>query len=497
MLRHGYQAALEDGCSLTDIRPHSPAYIHLWNQDKTRCSKAFDKLLRSTKLQPIDNPTFVFPLLPVYKGKQLWRFKKFDTEYGPRLAEDITTSGGNAIHADWKIRHLALLAIFAILSRGDFLATRDITGFFNRLPAGELLRRLQCFQDPRSYADTAKANDKKVNAGKASFLQQQNCMFGHKQLPAWASCVSSELARIFHENVIRVAGVLIDDFLFHCPKELGKEYFQQQLDEADALMTKLGVPPNDKGQGPSQRLVFSGIVIDSIIGITDVEEEEQRLYCVQRLEEYLEAHRARTKSVRSINGSLGWMCVVIAEGRSRRDLIQKAADSDTVWVEITAPLRKQFRWWWTILSKKKYHPCPIWFRDEHQDAVLIQSDASGDAGFGFCAAGLHVTGRWSPSIDALIKNDMFVKETYPTTVAVLLHHRLLLKFIFCNACDNSGVVFRVNCGSCRNPIGRILFQNMTDALASTNGHLLADWNNRQRTAFSKTLRLTQQNHLCM
>ena len=137
--------------------------------------------------------------------------------------------------------------------------------------------------------------------------------------------------------MIRVAGVLIDDFLFHCPKELGKEYFQRQLDEADALMTKLGFPPNDKGQGPAQRLVFSGIVIDSIVGITDVE-EEQRLYCIQRLEEFLEAQRVRAKAMSSINGSLGWMCVVIAEGRSRRDLIQNAADSATVWVDITVPL---------------------------------------------------------------------------------------------------------------------------------------------------------------
>ena len=265
-------------------------------------------------------------------------------------------------------------------------------------------------------------------------------------------------------------------------------------------MTKLGVPPNAKGQGPAQRLVFAGIVIDSVIGITDVE-EEQRLYCLQRLEEFLEAQRVRTKAVSSINGSLGWMCVVVAEGRSRRDLIQKAADSDTVWVEITAPLRKQFRWWWTILSKKKYRPCSIWFRDEDQDAVLIQSDASGDAGFYFCAAGLHVTGRWSPSIHEFIKNDMFVKETFPTTVAILLLHRLLLKYIFCNACDNSGVVFRLNCGSCRNPIGRVLIQNIADALASTNGHLLADWNNREQPLaihsdlLSKIISECEWNHL--
>ena len=218
MIKYGFQAALKPGCSIADIRPHSPAYIHLWNKDEIRCAKAFKKLLQSTHLQPIDDPPLIFPLLPVIKGKHLWRFEKFGTDFKIRLAEDIATSGGNDIFADWKIRYLALFAVGKIISRGDFLATRDITGFFNRLPAGELLRALQCFQDPRSYAKTAQANNEKVKQGKAKFLQQQTCMFGHKQLPAWASCVSSELARILHENVIRVAGVLIDDFLFHGPK---------------------------------------------------------------------------------------------------------------------------------------------------------------------------------------------------------------------------------------------------------------------------------------
>ena len=479
MLHRGFQASLAPGRSIADIRPHSPAYIHLWNKDEVRCARAFEKLLRSTHLEPIDNPPLVFPLLPVYKGKQLWRLEKFGTDFTPRLAEDITTSGGNEIFADWKIRYLALFAICSIISRGDFLATRDITGFFNRLPAGELLRRLQCFQDPRSYEKTSRTNNEKVKSGQASFLQQQSCMFGHKQLPAWASCVSSELARILHENCIRVAGVLIDDFLFHGPKELGKEKFAQQLKEADTIMTKLGVPPNDKGQEPTQTPTFSGIVINTQAGFMDVE-EEQRQYCIQRLEELLNAQSCKTKDMTSLNGSLGWLCVVIHAGRCRRDVIQKAADSDSTVINITATLRKQLRWWWKTLSSKNYRPSPIWFRDEHQETVLIQSDASGDAGFGFCAAGLHVTGRWSPSIHDLIRHDMFVKETLPTTIAILLLHHLLHNHIFCNACDNSGVVFRLNCGSCRNPLGRILIQNASDALASSNSHLLADWNNREQ-----------------
>jgi len=75
---------------------------------------------------------------------------------------------------------------------------------------------------------------------------------------------------------------------------------------------------------------------------------------------------------------------------------------------------------------------------------------------------------------------MFVKETLPSTIAVLLLHRILQKRIFCNGCDNSGVVFRLNCGSCRNPLGRVLIQNSADALARTNSYLLADWNNREQ-----------------
>lgn len=127
---------------------------------------------------------------------------------------------------------------------------------------------------------------------------------------------------------------------------------------------------------------------------------------------------------------------------------------------------------------KLYTPSPIWFRDEYQNSVLIQSDASGDAGFGFCAAGFHVTGRWSPSIDKVIQNDMFVKEMLPPTIAILLLHRWLPNYIYCIACDNSGVVFRINCGSCRNPLGRKLIQASSDALAETNSHVLVDWNNR-------------------
>ena len=151
-------------------------------------------------------------------------------------------------------------------------------------------------------------------------------MFGHRQLPAWASCVSSELCRILHKECARVAGVLIDDILFHGPAADGKEKLASQLQQADQLMKKLGVPPNDKGQEPSTSIIFSGIRIDTVAGTFSID-EEQRQYVIQQSDTLLLDHCPR-KDLESINGSLGWLCFVIHHGRCRRDVIQKACDQE-------------------------------------------------------------------------------------------------------------------------------------------------------------------------
>lgn len=479
MLDRGFQAHISPGHTLSEIQPHPAAYIHLWQKDLTRCHTAFDKLLNSTDLTPIEHPRFIFPLLPAYRKKHIWRFQKFGTDYKARITSDITTSGGNSIFSDWHVRYLGLLAVCQVISRGDQLATRDVTGFYNRLPTGDLLRLLQCFQDPRTYSSSNKANERAIAEGKAKFLQQLSCMFGHKQLPAWASCVSSELARILHNECIRVIGVLIDDFLFHGPAAEGPEGLQKSLDKADEIMEELGVPPNDKGQGPDTSLIFQGILIDTIAGLFSVD-EEQREYVISRIKDILKSDHVATKTLESVNGSLGWLCFVILHGRSRRDLIQKACDSGLKMVPISKALRKQLLWWLDILSRRAYRPSQIWFRNEIQKSLLIQSDASADHGFGFCACGIHVTGKWRQSLSPTIKDDMFTKELIQIAIAALLFYPHLPKYIFGAALDNSGLSSRINCGFCRSPLARRLLTVIADALYDTNSHMIADWNNREQ-----------------
>ena len=110
---------------------------------------------------------------------------------------------------------------------------------------------------------------------------------------------------------------------FHGPAKDGATALQAQLDEADKIMKKLGLPPNDKGQSPSTRVVFSGITIDTVEGMLDID-EEQRTYVLQRLQDIAENQHCDIKTLESVNGSLGWLCFVIHHGRCRRDMFQKA-----------------------------------------------------------------------------------------------------------------------------------------------------------------------------
>ena len=297
----------------------------------------------------MEKPQLIFPILPAYRGKHLWRFRKYGIDYLPRLTSDISTSGGNDLFANWRIHYLGLKAVCSVILRGDYLATEDVRGHYNRLAAGKQLRKFQCFQDPRSYAASNGKNNNKVKDGSASFLQQLSCMFGQKQLPTWASVVSSELARILHHNGSRVIGTIIDDILFHGLRTRGLSRFQKEMTNARKIMKELNLPPNDKGQPPSTKLTFKGITIDTVSGFLSIE-EEQRAYVCERIDDIIQSpnNKCRRKELRSLDGSINWLCHVITHGRSRRDCIHQAlfsdspdSDSDNDWIMITAPLRRQ------------------------------------------------------------------------------------------------------------------------------------------------------------
>ena len=209
MIRTGFRPALCPGASLSQVQPHPVAYIQLWQQERRRCELAYAKLQSKSPLVEVESPdlNLVFPLLPVVKGKDKWRHEKYGSDYKVRLTHDSSTAGAAELFARWPISYVGLRDLPGAIGRGFWLATRDIDGFYTRLGASKLLRRLQRFQDPSTYAATPAANRAKLAAGDATILEQSTCMFGHPQLPAWASCVSSELVRILRSHGIMVVGI--------------------------------------------------------------------------------------------------------------------------------------------------------------------------------------------------------------------------------------------------------------------------------------------------
>ena len=103
----------------------------------------------------------------------------YGTDYKVRLTSDSSTAGANDVFADIKFRYWGLDDFGHEVTHDDYISTLDIEHFYNCL-ALALLRQLQFFQDPRSYAKSTAANTAKVEAGKATFLHQQTCMFGFK-----------------------------------------------------------------------------------------------------------------------------------------------------------------------------------------------------------------------------------------------------------------------------------------------------------------------------
>ena len=98
-LRTGFEPAMEEGTSLSDITPSRRAYVNKWRKEQVRCERAFKKWLKKMSnlvSEPTDTqPKVFFPLLPVVKEKDKWRYTRFATDYKVRLYMDLANGDMN------------------------------------------------------------------------------------------------------------------------------------------------------------------------------------------------------------------------------------------------------------------------------------------------------------------------------------------------------------------------------------------------------------------
>ena len=446
------------------------AYVDKWRQEQARCDIAFAKWVHEADDLMSDAtrrvPAAFFPLLPVTREKDKWRRKRHGTEYKVRLCLDLKQGGLNDMLEDWPFRFWGLDCVAENVQQGDWLASIDLSRFYLRLPAGRKLRNAQWFQDPASYAKTTNGNER-MKPASMRFRQLLSVAFGLKSAPAFASAVSMEAVRILRSQNIDVVGVYIDDILIRgsSKSECGKA-----LRRACAILASLGIPTNEKVQGPCaphEGIVFLGVHIrtdNCSMAITD----EYRLYALDRVSSALQQQTISLKTLESISGILAWVAYVFIPGKPRRNVvfrtIARLKSEGSSSTQLRGPLRQQLQWWRSALRSRVRPSSFFWARQP--DTPLIVSDASGDDGWGVCTFGLHIVGPWPRGWEQSAGSgpSMLVKELVPPAVAVLLLARWVPGVVFASATDNAGGAFVLNKLCCSCPIALELLRPVSDAM---------------------------------
>lgn len=469
-LNCGFTPPVKSGCDLQSARSTKRAYVDKWRHEQRRCETAFAKWVNEAEglmsQATGDQPAAFFPLLPVTREKDKWRRDKHGTEYKVRLCLDLKQGGMNDMLEEWPFRFWGLDCVAENVQQGDWLASIDLSRFYLRLPAGRKLRAAQWFQDPESYAKTTNGNER-LDPAKMRFRQLLSVAFGLKSAPAYASAVSMEAVRILRSKGIDVVGVYIDDILIRGKTEA---QCKQALERACAILASLGIPTNEKVQGPcapEEGIVFLGVKIRTDTCSMSVT-KEYRAYALDRVIEVLQRKSVSLKVLESVGGILAWVAHVFVPGKPRRNVIfrtiARMKDTGMASAPLAGPLRQQLQWWVSALRLRVGPSSFFWARQP--DTPLMVSDASGEDGWGACVLGLHIVGPWPHGWEQSTGTgpSMLVKELVPQAVAMLLLARWAPGVVFAAATDNAGVAFVMNKMCCKCPLALELLRPVADAM---------------------------------
>ena len=480
-LRSGFELPARRGFDIYEARPSRVAYVDKWREEQVRCETAFKKWQEDSSglMSPAvaSKPKLVFPLLPVVRAKDAWRHKQSGEEYKVRLCVDFKNGGFNDMLDEWPFRYWGLESVAETVSQGDWLASIDISRFYLRLPAGRKLRSVQWFQDPGSFGVDTNANER-LGEKRRKYRQLRSVAFGLKSAPAYASAISAEAKRILEAFGVSVAGVYIDDFLI---RAASRAECERALKVATTVLTALGIPPNDKTQGPcspEEGIKFLGVHVrtsDCSMSVTP----EHRQYSIARVQEVIDKGSVSLRQLESICGVLSWIAHVFVPGRPRRDAlftalgrlkskgVQKAA--------VRGSLKRQLQWWLNAMRSDRI-PASTHFWDRQPEVPLMCSDASGEDGWGVCVMGMHIVGswpkEWRQSAGASAPSMLF-KELVPIVIAILLLAPFCTGKVIAAATDNAGVAFVLNSMSCRCPLSLALLRPLADACATYHLGLVA------------------------
>lgn len=392
--------------------------------------------------------------------------------------------------AHWPFSYCTINDAIELLQEGSWMAKIDLEKFFNQILLhltdrqyiGVNLHDLQAaIQELEGWQAQG------VDVQEAIDLISCYAQFGVASFPALANALMAATSAILRH--LGVPNCFLTDDVFICGAT--REECQRHLDKAIQVMLQLGWRLQmDKVTPPAQRMVFLGIMIDTIACQLSLPEDKLLQY-LQSVLNALEDHangKLRYKDLESLVGKLNWLAEVLIAGRARVRRI-----SSCLWMgksdhrrnyshaNLSAGALEDLYWWRDLLSSP--NTVTIWvpfFSKQPPVHVSTFSDAAGDVGYSLVINTTVYQGLWADGVP----DSSGFKELIPLLLAVQHLGEEARGRIVLLTTDNVGNVFAINKGSCKSDQSYRLLARIFEIAAAKQIYLVADWVPRDFNAFS-------------
>ncbi|XP_066911437.1 uncharacterized protein [Clytia hemisphaerica] len=311
------------------------------------------------------------------------------------------------------------------LGKGCFLSKVDIEGAFRIVPVSpDNFRYLGVFWKGKYYYDTRLTMGGRSSPGIFDKLSEAL---------EWVAVNNYGLDHTCH---------LLDDFLVvEAPRKKG-----QALVKLLQLFQKVNIPiANHKVEGPSQKLEFLGITLDSQELVASLSLEKVRKLEADILE-FLKRTKCTKRELLSLIGSLSFACKVVVPGRTflhRLITLSCTVSKLSHKIYVNESVREDLKMWLKFLKQwngRKF------FLDRTISLAWdmeFHTDASSTVGYGGCFKSQWFCGRWEESD---VMPSMAARELYPIVLAAVFWGSEWSGKRIQVFCDNEATVTLINKG---------------------------------------------------
>lgn len=396
-----------------------------------------------------------------------------------RVTTDLSATGVNDASYRPPFRYPSLGDALRVVTRNCYIASGDVSRYFHSFPLALECRPYWC-----------------VEYGGKLWSYARAC-FGHGACPYYASTWSAEF-RQWALSLSLDPAFMVDDWFLCAPS----------LSDARRSMEKLCAMYEDCGFAMAvekfqygQQIVFIGVLIDTV-SMTMRFDATQARGARMQMETYLNSIKSRVdldhSTIRHVCGKLNWYAEVVQSGRmhikSWWDYEKHGRDT----CEATRNnLISDTQWWVCLLANWEHDSSghveyKIMSASEIQNnpraLMVIQSDASGDDGFGYYYGYVgdkdmsFTSKRWNEAVEVsshtfeLSPLEYFLRNECTARDAILVW-----------ITDNQGAAWSVNKGSCRTTASRRVLGNILEICDSKRLQLLAMWVPRERNELADYL----------